>query len=173
MLVRRSQQLQLRFRTVPLADLWQQLQVLTQRLSSSQSVQINCAALPLTASAQLWIDPDKLLQALQIILDNAIRYSHARQPVNVDVDVGEQCRISVRDCGIGIAPDDLPFVFNRYFRAGNARNLRPDGLGIGLSLCETLIRGLHGTIELASEQQQGTTVTVILPLIEEDEECKS
>ncbi|HEY8940413.1 MAG TPA: ATP-binding protein [Cellvibrio sp.] len=171
MLVRGSQQLQLQFRTVQLADLWQQLHVLTQRLSSSQSVPIICSALPPATNVRLWIDPDKLLQALQIILDNAIRYSNARQPVHVAVQVDEQCRIAIKDCGIGIAPDDLPLVFNRYFRARNARNLRPDGLGIGLSLCDTLIRGLHGNIELVSEQHTGTTVTVILPLIEEDDDA--
>jgi signal transduction histidine kinase len=79
----------------------------------------------------------------------------------------------VSDYGIGIASEDLPYVFNRYFRAGNARDLRPDGLGIGLSLCKTLIDSQHGNIELLSELHQGTNVFVILPLIEEDEKCIS
>ncbi|MET0355134.1 MAG: ATP-binding protein [Cellvibrio sp.] len=174
MLVRGSQQLHLRFRTFALGDFWEQLQALTQRLSSSQSVQINCASLPdAVAKTLLWLDPDKLLQALQILLDNAIRYSCNERIVNVGVEIGDDCKISVRDYGIGIAPEDLPLVFKRYFRAGNARNLRPDGLGIGLSLCETLIRSLHGTVELVSESQQGTIAIVTLPLIEEDSECKS
>lgn len=169
MLVRGNQQLQLRFRTVPLADVWQQLLALAQRLSSSQPVQVICAPLPAaSAYTKLWIDPDKLLQALQIILDNAIRYSGKQKIVNVNIQIEDQCRIWVRDYGIGIAPDDLPNVFKRYFRAENARDLRPDGLGIGLSLCETLVNSQHGTIELLSEQDQGTTVAVNLPLIEED-----
>jgi signal transduction histidine kinase len=121
-----------------------------------------------SAHTKLWIDPDKLLQALQIILDNAIRYSGKQKIVNVNIQIEDQCRIWVRDYGFGIASDDLPNVFKRYFRAENARDLRPDGLGIGLSLCETLVNSQHGTIELLSEQDQGTTVAVNLPLIEED-----
>lgn len=174
MLVRGNQQLHLRFRTIAVTDIWEQLNANAQRLSASQAVQVSCAPLPpAMAQAKLWIDPDKLLQALQIILDNAIRYSGKQQVVNVNIQVDDQCRIWVRDYGIGIAPDDLSQVFNRYFRAHNARELRPDGLGIGLSLCETLIQSLHGTIELTSELHQGTTVTVTLPLIEDDNECIS
>lgn len=174
MLVRGSQQLNLRCRTVVLGDFWAQLQALTQRLSSSHSIQISCTSLPTAvAKTALWLDPDTLLQALQIILDNAVRYSGNERIVTVGVEIADECKIWVRDYGIGIAPEDLPLVFKRYFRAANARNLRPDGLGIGLSLCETLIRSLHGSIELTSEPQQGTTVTVILPLIEDDTECKS
>jgi len=174
MLVRGNQQLQLRFRTTPLADVWQQLIILGQRLSSSQPVQVICAPLPDDfAQTKLWIDLDKLLQAVQIILDNAIRYSGKQKIVNVNIQINDQCRILVRDYGIGIAPEDLPQVFNRYFRAHNARDVRPDGLGIGLSLCETLIHSLHGNIEMVSEQNLGTTVSVILPLIEEDSECIS
>ena len=178
MLVRGHQQLHLKFRTVTITDLWLQLQALAQRLTSSQTVQIICAPLPdgleehkdleKRVPAKLWIDPEKLLQSLQIILDNAIRYSGNQKRVDINLQVDDQCRIWVRDYGIGIAAEDLPKVFNRYFRADNARDVRPDGLGIGLSLCETLIHSMHGNIELFSEQHQGTTVAVILPLIEED-----
>jgi two-component system OmpR family sensor kinase len=174
MLVRGTQQLHLKFRTTTIVDLWQQLHALARRLSSSQSVQIVCAPLSeVYAQTKLWIDPDKLLQAIQIILDNAIRYSGKQKIVNLHIQIEDQCKICVSDYGIGIASEDLPYVFNRYFRAGNARDLRPDGLGIGLSLCKTLIHSQHGNIELLSELHQGTKVFVILPLIEEDEKCIS
>lgn len=169
MLVRGNQHLHLRYRTVSLQDFWLQLEELTQRLTSSYSIRINCVAFPKAlADVKLWIDTEKLLQALQIILDNAIRYSGNQKSVDVSLQVDEECKIEVRDYGIGIAPEDLPRVFNRYFRADNARDVRPDGLGIGLSLCKTLIQSLHGRIDLFSEQHKGTRVTVILPLIEEE-----
>jgi two-component system, OmpR family, sensor kinase len=169
MLVRGNQHLHLKYRTVSLQDLWLQIEELTQRLASSYSITINCVAFSKElVDVKLWIDTEKLLQALQIILDNAIRYSGKQKMIDVSLQVDEQCKIDVRDYGIGIAPDDLPQVFNRYFRANNARDLRPDGLGIGLSLCKTLIQSLHGSIELFSEQHQGTKVTLILPLIEEE-----
>ena len=121
----------------------------------------------------LWLDPDKILQALQIILDNAVRYSSSEQQVELSVEVAEQCLIRVQDHGIGISSQDLPHVFDRYFRADNARQIRPDGLGIGLSLCQTLVQSQHGELKLSSDGQQGTCVTVSLPLVEEENTCIS
>ena len=174
MLGRGTQQLQLRPRTLALGDLWTQLTEVAQQLSSSQSVQIHCMKLPGKDSAQLlWLDPDKILQALQIILDNAVRYSSSEQQVELSVEVAEQCVIRVQDHGIGISSQDLPHVFDRYFRADNARQIRPDGLGIGLSLCQTLVQSQHGELKLSSNGQQGTCVTVSLPLVEEENTCIS
>lgn len=174
MLVRGAQQLQVRPRTLTLGELWQQITALARQLSASQSVQIQCAELPANAAtALLWLDLDKLLQALQIILDNAVRYSSTGQQVELSVVVAEQCVIQVQDHGIGILPGDLPHVFDRYFRADNARQLRPDGLGIGLSLCQTLVQSQHAELTLSSDDQQGTCVRIILPLVEEDNACRS
>ena len=89
------------------------------------------------------------------------------------MEVAEQCLIRVQDHGIGISSQDLPHVFDRYFRADNARQIRPDGLGIGLSLCQTLVQSQHGELKLSSDGQQGTCVTVSLPLVEEENTCIS
>lgn len=174
MLVRGAQQLQLRPRTLTLGELWLQITALATQLSFSQSVQIRCAELPGKAATELlWLDLDKLLQAIQIILDNAVRYSSSEQEVELSVECAEQCMIKVQDHGIGILAHDLPHVFDRYFRADNARQIRPDGLGIGLSLCQTLVQSQHGELKLSSDGQHGTCVTIRLPLVEEDHRCIS
>ncbi|KKL02898.1 HAMP domain-containing protein [Rheinheimera mesophila] len=169
MLVRGPAQLQLRQRVFAVSEIWSQFAEVARRIAASQNRELQLHPPVLTdCDAQLFIDHDKLTQVLQIVLDNAFRYSDISQLVSLELELTEQCCIRVRDHGIGIPEQDLSRVGHRYFRAANARKVRPDGLGIGLSLCHTLLQAQHGEFNLKSREGQGTVAEILLPLVEHE-----
>jgi two-component system, OmpR family, sensor histidine kinase CiaH len=102
-------------------------------------------------------------QILRILLDNAIRYTAEGGTVSVTAShSGDHAVIDVRDTGIGIQPEDLPYVFDRFYRGDKART-RSTGTGLGLSIARGLVTLLGGTISIESTPGQGTTVRVSLP----------
>ena len=111
-------------------------------------------------------DPDRLTQLLLIPIDNALRYTPAGGHITVALrrhrDTAE---VSVRDTGIGVAPDELPHVFERFYRADPARSRAPGGTGLGLGIARWIAVQHGGTIELASAPGQGTTVSIRLPVV--------
>jgi signal transduction histidine kinase len=70
----------------------------------------------------------------------------------------------VIDSGIGITPEDIPHVFERFYRASNARYINADGSGLGLAIAQWISAAHHGTLEAQSPLGEGTTVRLILPL---------
>lgn len=111
------------------------------------------------------------LEALDTILTNlvgnALKYARSGEWISVEIrqsDTDEFARLCVRDGGIGIGPDDLPRVFDRYFRAKSAGEKRPSGAGIGLAHTKELTEGLGGTISVTSAVGHGSEFTVLLPL---------
>lgn len=110
-------------------------------------------------------DPDRLQQLALILLDNALKYTLPDGQVTLGLQrQGARAEILVRDTGIGIAPEDLPQVFERFYRADPARSHDPGGTGLGLSIARWIAEQHGGSITLASHLGQGTTVTVSLPL---------
>jgi PAS domain S-box-containing protein len=108
-------------------------------------------------------DRNKLTQVIVNYLTNAIKYS----PGNIDIGIGiektsETITVSVKDQGTGIPTRDLPFIFNRFFRAEKTRNL--EGLGLGLFLCRQIINSHHGLTWAESEEGKGSTFYFSLPL---------
>src|SRR5713101_1188369 len=117
--------------------------------------------------AQVMGDEDRLKQLLLILLDNALKYT----PVTGQVTVGLRRRkahaeIVVRDTGAGIPPEDVPHVFERFYRADPARSGDPGGTGLGLSIAHWIVEQHEGEITLESQPGQGTLVTIYLPLPE-------
>ena len=104
---------------------------------------------------------------LQIIfgnlLNNAIKYTPEGGTVTVRYRVGEAVTVQVQDTGIGIPAEDLPHIFEEFYRASNAKQSRIVGTGIGLTTVRTLVERYNGTIQLESVEGQGTTITVIFP----------
>ena len=99
------------------------------------------------------------------LLDNAIEYTPAGGQVTVTVDTtpdGDARRLTVEDTGIGIDSDDLPMVFNRFFRGDESRSL--GGAGLGLSFSRVVAEAHGGTITAASEPGKGSTFTVTIPV---------
>jgi len=107
-------------------------------------------------------DPEKIKQLVIIMLDNAIKYS--KKPIRIHV--GEELhhiKIKVIDQGIGIAKEDIPHLFDRFYRTDKARNRKHGGVGLGLSIAENIVKLHHGTINVDSEPGKGTTITIRLP----------
>ncbi|GAB2625037.1 ATP-binding protein [Streptomyces capparidis] len=103
-------------------------------------------------------DPGALERAVVNLLDNAVKFSPAGGEVTVRLAAGE---LTVRDHGPGIAPDELPHVFERFWRSPSARSL--PGSGLGLSIVARTVAHLGGTVHLTPAPDGGTTATVHVP----------
>jgi PAS domain S-box-containing protein len=111
-------------------------------------------------------DAVRLEQVVANLLENALKYSPANSTVRVRLCTeGDGHRLSVQDRGIGIAPEDLPLVTRKYFRARNARST--GGLGLGLAIGREIIEAHSGRMEIDSQLDRGTTVTLVLPILDE------
>jgi PAS domain S-box-containing protein len=110
-------------------------------------------------------DPDRISQVLRNLLSNAMKYSPERREIDVTVETEKGgYRVSVSDRGGGIAPEALPRIFDRFYRAPGAVSSGVRGMGIGLHVCRELVQSHGGSIEVRSELGQGTTITFHLPL---------
>lgn len=102
-------------------------------------------------------------QVLRIVVDNAIKYTPEGGEVRVSTRRhGDEAIVEVRDTGIGIRPEDLPYVFDRFYRADRART-RSTGSGLGLPIARGILTLLGGTIAVYSTANEGTTVRITLP----------
>lgn len=109
------------------------------------------------------VDPAMWETILLNLLSNAVKYT-LRGAISVDVHLQDgQCRCTVRDTGVGIAADDLNRLGERFFRADNMRGRSVEGTGIGLALVRGLVELQHGTLEIDSQVDLGTVVTICLP----------
>ncbi|NPA30835.1 MAG: HAMP domain-containing histidine kinase [Chloroflexi bacterium] len=111
-------------------------------------------------------DPDRLRQAILNLVSNAVQYTPAGGTIWVGARrVGDQAVLWVRDTGPGIPPEDLPHVFERFYRAARSRTRRGGGgFGLGLSIVRWIVEAHGGHIRVASQVGQGTTFTLTLPL---------
>ncbi|HET7677233.1 MAG TPA: response regulator [Candidatus Limnocylindrales bacterium] len=109
------------------------------------------------------VDRGRLRQVLNNLLSNAIKFTPDGGQVRVGVEPrGEEVAISVVDTGVGIAPEDLPLVFEEFRQVGD-HEARRTGTGLGLALTRRLVEAHGGHIEVASTPGQGSTFTVVLP----------
>jgi signal transduction histidine kinase len=110
-------------------------------------------------------DRDRLTELLLILLDNAIRHTPADGEILVSLEsTASLARLTIRDTGQGIAEEDLPHIFERFYRAGLARDRASGGTGLGLAIAQSIARLHGGEITVTSELGAGTTFTVALPL---------
>jgi len=109
-------------------------------------------------------DPARLRQLFLVLLDNAVRYSKSKGAVKVDIGSADgEVVVHVSDRGVGIPPEELDKVFERFRRAGNASAMNEEGLGLGLPVAKSIVEAHKGRIEMASRPGEGTVVTVALP----------
>jgi len=111
-------------------------------------------------------DPDRLDQILTNLLANALRYSPAKGRIDITASQdAEALTITVADTGAGIDPADLPFIFDRFWRADKSRSHADgSGHGLGLAITRQLVQAHGGDISVASHLGQGTTFTISLAL---------
>lgn len=116
--------------------------------------------------ARVWGDPDLLVTALRNLIDNAIAYSEPGTQVGVGTTVRDGAvEIAVVDQGIGIAQQDLPRLFERFYRVDPARSRDTGGTGLGLSIVKHVVADHGGEVTVWSEQGKGSTFTIRLPLV--------
>lgn len=109
-------------------------------------------------------DPDRLTQVVTNLLTNAVQYNRPGGRVSVSLDRNARGTVlRVRDTGIGIAPDDLPHVFDRFYRSDKARSSRKGHVGLGLAIVQGITTAHGGTVEVESTLEKGTTFTILLP----------
>jgi two-component system, OmpR family, phosphate regulon sensor histidine kinase PhoR len=117
-----------------------------------------------TAFPVVRADERRLEEVLNNLLDNAVKYSHQSGRIIVEAAApDEEVLLSVRDEGVGIAPADLPRIFERFYRADRARSRELAGTGLGLSIVKHIAQLHGGRVEADSTLGQGTTIRVILP----------
>jgi len=118
------------------------------------------------SNAQAFVTADRQLlkQALRILIDNSIKYTPAQGEIAVSVTSEDQMiHISVQDNGIGIDPQNLPHIFDRFFRSDESRARKTGGSGLGLAIMKWIIDRHSGTVEVISRKEIGTRTTIILP----------
>ncbi len=114
--------------------------------------------------------PDGLTQIFRNLISNAIKYTPSGGRVEVRVAAQpSRTEITVRDTGIGIPGEEMPHLWEEFFRASNARRSGITGTGLGLSIVKRLVERFDGVISVHSAEGKGTTFTVILPLVSSDE----
>ena len=110
------------------------------------------------------VDERRLEEVVHNLLDNAVNYSHENGRILIHAaTLDREVALSVRDDGVGIAPADLPRVFERFYRADRARSRELGGTGLGLSIVKHIAQLHGGRVEAESLVGQGTTIRVILP----------
>jgi len=111
------------------------------------------------------IDRDSFEQVLMNVLSNAIKYTERGGHIDIDAFVKNSLvHICVRDTGIGIPETELPRIFERFYRVEKARSRAMGGTGLGLAITKQIVEEHGGTIEAASKEGEGTTITIKLPL---------
>lgn len=109
-------------------------------------------------------DRDKIVQVMSNLLSNGLKYTPAGGKVDVSVKGNDSwVEITVKDNGMGIAEKDLPFIFERFYRADQSRTRMTGGAGIGLTIVKSIIEAHQGKIEVKSKLNEGTEIKVILP----------
>ena len=110
-------------------------------------------------------DKDKLKQIIINLLSNAYSYTNRGGNVEINLDKkGDKVSISVKDDGIGISNEDLPFIFERFYRVDKARDRKTGGTGIGLTILKALVDSLGASVEVESELGKGSVFVVELPM---------
>jgi signal transduction histidine kinase len=119
------------------------------------------------------MDPDRIAQVLGNLLTNALRHTGQGGKIMVAAGIDGtrqgRIRVSVRDTGEGIAPDDLEHVFDRFWRADRSRSRESGGSGLGLAIARSLVQAHGGGIQAESVLGQGSTFAFWLPISEAED----
>lgn len=136
------------------------IQVDANKILKGRNISLNIQEQPIYAQ----IDDRLITQVLQNALSNAVKYSDEFKPVELTLNsIDNKVVISIKDNGIGIPENELPLVFESFFRSTNADNI--PGTGLGMAIIKLFIEMHNGSVNIASTINVGTTLTITLPAI--------
>lgn len=157
-----SNQAELNIQTVSLTAMFASVNDIFTLLSSQNDLRLK---LSVEDGVEVQGDEDRLRQLILILFDNAVKYTPAGGEIHITCSQhGNGTEIEVRDTGPGIPQNDLPFIFERFYRGDKARSRATGGAGLGLSIAQWIVQAHHGKITAQSEVGKGTTFRVSLPL---------
>ena len=143
---------------IELSNLINEVTEETRMLDSGHEFKVNSCIVVIIGDRAL------IKQALRILVDNAIKYTDQGGEIKISVSrEGDFARLSVADSGIGISPDILPRVFDRFVRADESRTRATGGAGLGLSIAQWIVTRHNGRLEVLSREGIGTRMSLILP----------
>jgi two-component system sensor histidine kinase ResE len=132
-----------------------------QAIARENKIELSCSA---EENVLFSLDPDRIEQVLTNLIDNAIRHTPEGGHISVSQKSAESgIVISVRDDGTGIPEEDLPFVFERFYKADKARTRGKSGTGLGLAIAKNIVDAHNGRITVSSKLHEGTAFTIFLP----------
>jgi len=120
----------------------------------------------LTADTELIIDPRHLTRAVRNIVANAVTHSQVEN-VQINFQLSQEAEfllLAIRDNGVGMAPEQLDKIFDRFYRIDDARNSTTGGSGLGLAIAKEIVEAHGGHIRAESERHVGTTILIRLPI---------
>ncbi|MFO7625405.1 MAG: sensor histidine kinase, partial [Anaerolineales bacterium] len=128
--------------------------------AEAQGVQIHVQAAP--DLPQISVDPERMAQVLGNLVANALRYTPENGNIRLSARIEQgKTILEVQDSGEGIAPEDLPFIFNRFYRGSKSRH--PNGeAGLGLAIAKSLVEAHGGRISIQSQPGRGAKFTIIM-----------
>lgn len=159
--------LKLQTETFKPAELLQQICDTYRPIAASQEVELRFETDGSGKGCELTADPGRLLQTVQNLIENALRYTPENGKITLTLGCKERnVKISVRDTGVGIDAEDIPYVFDRFYRTDKSRNANQGKMGLGLSICKALTLAQGGKISVSSEGKgKGTTFELSFPAV--------
>jgi signal transduction histidine kinase len=114
---------------------------------------------------KVFLDMQMMKQILRIFVDNAVKYTPPSGRIFIKCLIEDSnCVIHIKDSGIGISKEDLPFIFDRFYRSDESRTRDTGGHGLGLSIAKAIILGHGGRMKVKSKKNEGSEFTIILPI---------
>lgn len=140
----------------------------TEKILKQMEPQFEAKKVPLTLHTELKhknfnLDKDRYTQILLNLLSNALKYSQPQKPVSVKLSDPKGLTVEVIDEGEGIPQKDLPYIFERFYRADQSRTRKTGGIGVGLAIVKELVEAHGGRITASSSEGAGSTFTVSFP----------
>ncbi len=150
-----------------------ELTALAQKVAASfeRSIQEKGLRVAVTGSPVfVQADEDKLFQVLANLLSNSIKYTPNGRSISIHIgrQGSDEAFLAVEDTGEGILEKDLPYIFERFYRADASRSSRTGGIGVGLAIVKAIVELHHGTVHVKSELGKGTVFTVTLPMLQQE-----
>jgi len=155
-----SNQLQIHGAEVPVHQLLQEITEQFTLLAETKFIHIHSHIEP----SVIWGDEHRLRQLFIILLDNALKFTPPEGLIEIACyNLSNSTRIVIKDSGCGISEEDLPRIFERFYRGDKSRSRSEGGTGLGLSIAEWIVQAHKGTIRVQSQLSVGTEFLIVLP----------